>query len=98
MLSVPGCPNHAIAMTRIIEAIALAGVSGAAITERVITDDAEAHTLGMHGSPTILIDGHDPFIEAGTHPSMSCRLYRTPAGLEGAPSVTELIAAVTHAR
>ncbi len=85
-------------MARIIEATALAGVSGAAITERVITDDAAAHALGMHGSPTILIDGHDPFIEPGTHPSMSCRLYRTPAGLEGAPSTTELIAAVTHVR
>lgn len=85
-------------MTRIIEAIALAGVSGATITERVITDDSGADALGMHGSPTILIDGHDPFVEAGTHPSMSCRLYRTAVGLEGTPSVTELIAAVSHDR
>ncbi len=95
MLSVPDCPNHAIAIARIIEALRAADVTDAEITERVVTNDAEAHELGMHGSPTILIDGRDRFVEAGTSPSMSCRLYRTAAGLEGVPSVAELIAAVT---
>jgi hypothetical protein len=96
VLSVPDCPNHAIAVSRIIEALRAAEVTGAEITERVVTNDVDAHALGMHGSPTILIDGCDRFVETGTPPSMSCRLYRTAAGLEGAPSVTELIATVTR--
>lgn len=83
-------------MARTIEALLAAGITDAEITERLITNDAEAHALGMHGSPTILIDGHDPFVEAGTSPSMSCRLYRTTTGFEGAPSVVALIAAVAH--
>ena len=96
VLSVPDCPNQAIALSRAIEALRAADVTGAAISERVITNDADAHALGMHGSPTILIDGRDPFVEAGTPPSMSCRPYRTAAGFEGAPSVAELIAAITQ--
>lgn len=96
LLSVPDCPNRATALARITEALRAADFADAQITERVVTNDAEAHALGMHGSPTILIDGRDRFIEAGTPPSMSCRLYRTEAGLEGAPSVAELITAVTR--
>ncbi len=46
---------------------------------------------GMHGSPTLLIDGTDPFAAPGQPPSLSCRLYRDAAGRTGAvPSVQEL--------
>jgi hypothetical protein len=51
VLSVPDCPNHAIAVSRIIDALRAADVTEAEITERVVTDDADAHALGMHGSP-----------------------------------------------
>ena len=98
VLSVPDCPNHPIAVARIVQATVAAGVTDAEIVERVITNNTNAEALGMHGSPTILIDGCDPFDNAGTRPSMSCRLYRTAAGLEGSPSVAELIAEVTRAQ
>ncbi len=96
LLSVPDCPNHALALSRIIEALHAAEVTVAEISERVITSDADAHELGMHGSPTILIDGCDPFSEAGTPASMSCRLYRSDAGFDGAPNVADLVAAITR--
>ncbi len=96
MLSVPDCSNRSIALSRIIEALRAADVTGAEISERVITNDADAHELAMHGSPTILIDGRDLFVEAGTAPWVSCRLYRTAPVFQGAPSVAELIAAVTR--
>ena len=45
----------------------------------------------MHGSPTLLIDGTDPFAAPGQPPSLSCRFYRDTTGLtEGAPSVETL--------
>jgi hypothetical protein len=45
----------------------------------------------MHGSPTLLIDGRDPFAQPGAQASVSCRLYRGADGrASGAPSVTEL--------
>ena len=55
-------------MSRIVEALRAADVTDAEITERVVTNDTDAHALGMHGSPTILIDGRDRFVETGTHP------------------------------
>jgi hypothetical protein len=45
----------------------------------------------MHGSPTLLIDGQDPFADPDTPSSLSCRLYRAPDGRQqGAPSVADL--------
>ena len=49
----------------------------------------DAAVEGFHGSPTILIDGTDPFpVADGT--TVASRLYFTDAGLEGAPSVRQL--------
>ncbi|MEU5304331.1 hypothetical protein ACH4YO_31780 [Streptomyces noursei] len=42
------------------------------------------------GSPTILIDGRDPFVEPGAVPSLAWRIYRAPAGPAGAPSLDQL--------
>ncbi|MFJ6621584.1 alkylmercury lyase family protein [Kitasatospora sp. NPDC091335] len=43
-----------------------------------VADEAEATRLGMCGSPTILIDGTDPFPPPGAVPSLSCRLAACP--------------------
>jgi hypothetical protein len=52
----------------------------------------------MHGSPTLLIDGADPFAEPGQPPSMSCRLYRDENGqLSRAPSLGQLRQAIEQA-
>ena len=45
------------------------------VTERVIDDPLLAAAAGSHGSPTVLIDGHDPFTAAGIAASVSCRLF-----------------------
>src|SRR3989442_12587955 len=71
-----------------------AGISGAGGSHR----GAEAARLGMSGSPTILLDGVDPFAAAGAVPSVSCRIYRGPDGAaDGAPSVQDLTAALSAA-
>jgi len=45
----------------------------------------------MHGSPTLLINGTDPFATPGQAASLSCRIYRDDAGRAGpAPSVEAL--------
>src|SRR5262249_15913262 len=64
---------------------------GAVVHRREIADEREAAQAGMHGSPTLLIDGVDPFAAPGQPPSLSCRLYRDATGrAEGAPSVEGL--------
>jgi hypothetical protein len=89
LLTVPDCPNARAFEERL--AAALASHPGAVVRRRVITGEREAADVGMHGSPTLLIDGTDPFAAPGQRPSLSCRLYRDAAGrAESVPSVDEL--------
>jgi len=68
------------------------------MSHRVISDEDEAARWGMHGSPTLLIDGVDPFAELGQPPGMSCRLYRDDEGrTSGAPSAGQLRHAIERA-
>src|SRR5215467_4326428 len=96
LLTVPDCPNAAAFERRL--AAALASHPGAAVRRRVITSEFEAAEAGMRGSPTLLIDGTDPFAAPGQPPSLSCRLYA--GGSESAgpvPSVQELRRALNDA-
>jgi hypothetical protein len=98
LLTVPACPNAAAFEERL--AVALAGHPGAVLRRREVADEREAAEAGMHGSPTLLIDGVDPFAAPGEAPNLSCRLYRDAAGHTGrAPSVAALrqaLAAACH--
>ena len=89
VLAVPGCPNAPVLDGRL--ATVLGGRAGVSISHQVISDEDEAARWRMHGSPTLLIDGADPFAARGQQPSMSCRLYRDDDGYaSGAPSVGQL--------
>jgi hypothetical protein len=68
------------------------------VEHRVVSAPEEAERYGMHGSPTILIDGRDPFAEPGAEASLSCRLYRNADGrTQGVPSAGQLRAALAAA-
>ena len=96
VLAVPGCPNAPVLEHRLAEA--LAGRPPVTVRRQVIADAAEAARWRMHGSPTLLVNGHDPFAEAGTSPAVACRLYRAEnGGLDGAPSVAALRRALEQA-
>jgi hypothetical protein len=89
VLAVPDCPNALVLQHRL--AGLLAGRPGVTVTRRVVTDVAEAARWRMHGSPTLLIDGRDPFAVPGTVPAVACRLYAGENGhMEGAPAVSAL--------
>ena len=53
--------------------------------QRVATVE-EAEQIGFRGSPTVLIDGLDPWAEPHVPVGMACRLYRSPGGLIGSPT------------
>jgi hypothetical protein len=96
LLTVPGCPHAAAFEERL--AAALAGHPGAVVRRREVADEQQAAQAGMHGSPTLLIDGTDPFAGPDAAPSLSCRLYRDEAGRpSGAPSVQALRQALAAA-
>lgn len=97
VLAVPGCPNAPVLSDRL--AAVLDGRAGVSVSHHVISDESEAARWGMHGSPTLLIDGVDPFAGPGQPSSMSCRLYRNDNGqTSGAPSAGQLRQAIEQAR
>ena len=91
-LSFDGCPNAVIARQRLAEAFERLGVDPSVITYATVDTPEEAERLGFRGSPSILINGTDPFADNVSPVGLSCRIYRTEAGTEGAPSVDELTA------
>jgi hypothetical protein len=89
-----GCPNWRIAEARLWTALERLGMTPSRVTrERVDTPEA-ADRLGFRGSPTILIDGDDPFADDAAPAGLSCRMYQTEAGPDGAPSAAQLAAAL----
>ncbi|XDO64455.1 hypothetical protein HEP84_57700 [Streptomyces sp. RLB1-33] len=88
LLTVPDCPNAPLAWGRIDQALD----GRAAEVELIeVADEAQAARLRMTSSPTVLVDGTDPFALPGAAASVSCRLYRGRDGrTEGAPSVADL--------
>jgi hypothetical protein len=89
ILTVPGCPNGPVLTQRLAEV--LGDDPEVPVVQRSVADPEEAARRGMHGSPTLLIDGRDPFAVPDAPPSLSCRLYPAPDGSRhGAPSVEDL--------
>jgi hypothetical protein len=89
-----GCPSYLRAQELLAQVLREEGVD-APIEMIQVHDDAEAIALKFLGSPTIRLNGRDPFAEPGQdHFAMQCRVYRTPAGLKGVPTLEMLRAAV----
>jgi len=90
ILTVPDCPNRVPMVEAVREALAALHRTEVTVLERTVTDDRTAFAGMMHGSPTILVDGVDPFADPGAAPSVSCRLYRDGGSVAGRPSVERL--------
>jgi hypothetical protein len=99
ILHVPDCPNVAVLAARLDEVLDGCTDFEAEIEQHVVADQDEAVAVGMTGSPTLLLDGTDPFGVPGVSASMSCRLYLDETGAPaGSPSVAQLRAALTGQR
>lgn len=96
VLAVPGCPHEPVLRERLTEV--LAEHPDVRVVHGVVHDEADAARLGMRGSPTLLVNGVDPFAAPGVPVSVSCRIYRDETGWPGgAPSVTMLRQALAQA-
>ncbi|MGW1157404.1 hypothetical protein ACWD5Q_14610 [Streptomyces sp. NPDC002513] len=76
VLVVPECPHTAVLRARLDQA--LVNRSDVTVVWREITEPEAAEAAGMHGSPTLLIDGTDPWTPPGRPPSLSCRVGALP--------------------
>ncbi|MDA8262842.1 MAG: thioredoxin family protein [Actinomycetota bacterium] len=93
VLHVDGCPS----LDPLLKALnALIGDrDDVAVSTTLVSSNQEAARLGFHGSPTILIDGHDPFPWPNGRIGLSCRVYMDASGkMAGAPSREMLAAAL----
>ncbi len=91
VLYVELCPHVALAAERVATALDRLGIDGP-VLEQVVESEERAAALGFGGSPTVMVDGVDLF--PARTAGLSCRLYATEDGAEGAPSVGQLVEAL----
>ena len=88
------CPNWKITDRRLRGLIA-DGLD-ANVRYQVIDSHEIAARLDFHGSPTVLIDGVDPFAGTAQPMGLACRMYQTETGPAGSPSVDQLRQAIAR--
>lgn len=91
LLYFEGCPNWKVADQRLA---ALSAEHELTVERRCIHTAEEAEAAGFRGSPTILVEGRDPFATAADPAGLACRIYETQDGPEGAPTIEQLRAAL----
>ncbi len=82
------CPNWRVADERL--RVLAAERPNLTVTRRLVETPAEADRVGFLGSPSIQVDGVDVFAGPGSRVGLTCRRYRTPDGVEGAPTLDQL--------
>ena len=92
-----GCPHWLTTAERLSRAVEDTGVNADVRLQLVSTPEAAAAS-GFRGSPTVLIDGVDPFADPDAPVGLSCRVYATPAGMAGSPTIEQLTEAITNSK
>jgi hypothetical protein len=93
-----GCPNWQTAAERLRIVLAEVGRADVAVESEDVHKTSHL-SLAWAGSPTVLLDGRDPFaaVDGPLAARDACRIYVTEAGLEPAPSLDQLRTALTQA-
>lgn len=89
LLYFDGCPSWHTALERLKTALRMEYLDHSVDLIKV-NDDAEAARLKFLGSPSFRIEGQDLWPEERDTYSLSCRIYITPEGIKGWPSVEML--------
>jgi len=92
-----GCPHWRTLYDRLRQALREEGLTDVEPVLDLVETPEDAEQLRFVGSPTILIEGRDPFGGAEESFGLSCRVYRTPDGLGGSPTLDQLRAALREA-
>jgi hypothetical protein len=75
-----GCPSTERALSELRGVMEELGLEDSEIQLTELRTDGEARERGFAGSPTVLIDGADPFAGDGQEVGLSCRVYRRRDG------------------
>ncbi|MGO4189680.1 thioredoxin family protein [Pseudarthrobacter sp. TAF60_1] len=96
LLHIDDCPNTAKALEHVETALATMGQRGVTVHTRLIKSPADTVGTGFAGSPTITADGADIFPDGAPSSDLACRIYRTTGGYAGAPTVDQVVKALTN--
>lgn len=89
------CRNWKIAEDRLRQVL----VARPDLTVRLqlVKTHEQAKGMGFLGSPSIQVGGDDVFAAPNAQVGLMCRLYLTPTGYQGAPTLEQLRTALAHA-
>jgi len=91
------CPNWPTTYAHLVSALHDLGRDQDDICMTLVHDEAQAQVLQFTGSPTVIVDGVDPFADPHVTAALACRLYDTPDGRRGTPTLAQVTAALaTH--
>jgi hypothetical protein len=89
LLHFDGCPSWQRGLENLKAALKDEGMDAEIHLVRV-EDNAEAARLKFLGSPSFRVNGTDLWPEKRKRYDLSCRVYTTPQGLRGVPTVEML--------
>ena len=96
LLYFDGCPSWQAGLENLKAALRLGGLDVSIELVRV-TNDADAAERKFLGSPSFRLNGVDLWDEERDSYSLSCRVYATPEGMKGSPSISMLQEAIRRA-
>jgi hypothetical protein len=89
-LYIQECPHSEITWSLLAQSLETLGIQ--INVERIeIHDDLEADHYSFQGSPSIKVDGVDLWEQKRDEYHMGCRVYPTPSGLIGHPTLEMLV-------
>lgn len=89
LLYFEGCPSWEEGLKNLEAALKEEGIASA--VDRIkVDDDEEANRLKFLGSPSFRVEEQDLWQEERDTYSLSCRVYATPNGIKGWPTVEML--------
>ncbi|CAH0191260.1 thioredoxin family protein [Microbacterium aurugineum] len=97
LLHIAECPSWIEAGRRVTEALRETSHAATELRYRLIRSEEDAAEVPFSGSPTVTLNGEDLFPGAEPSVDLACRIYATPAGLAGLPTVEQIREAIlTH--
>jgi len=84
-----GCPSWLTALKNLNSVLREEGITET-VNVMEIMNDEQAGQEKFLGSPSIRINGIDLWLEQRENYSLSCRVYATPEGVKGSPTIEML--------
>ena len=96
LLHIDECPNTAKTEERLQAALAALGRSDVPVHMRLLKSASDTTDTGFAGSPTITVNDADIFPTGAKANDLACRVYATPNGLAGLPTLNQITEALRN--